>query len=373
MRNILISLLSRRIKWFNPRKTTVLVVDSHTGDFFSKIAPVFDVESFNMRDYIYINLRLFLYLFYGKLSLSSIKDRYMKYVVFSYAPDYTISFSDSRACSMSVFSDNKYMSGVVQIGLRGSLAEKFSSYCLFNHYYCFGENVKNYFIKNGAKIKEYKIIGSVKNNHYWHALRDSNSLPDKQYDVCLLSSYRNSQDKESAEYINFVSMIKMMIQLTEDRGAKCAIIIHHDKITAQATMKILSLLDTRKSLYLLVSDWDYGSYFNLEKGRILLSSGTTLGHEAFSQGKRILFYNFTEDRDFDFPSRGASKDLSIDKVLLKKNCYSMLCDMIEYIANVSNEKWEYLVNKIAKKEIYFDDRNNPNCVLIDDIMQNITL
>jgi hypothetical protein len=361
-------LINRKIKWLRPKHTTLLIVDS-TGSFFSEIITIPLTRLLNTSDYVYFNFSMFIRLLCGRLSITHIKNRYKEYLILSHNPSYTISFSDFDACSITVFNSNKFKAGVVQIGLRGSLAIQLGKRSSFNCYYCFGENVKKFFIENKSKINEYKVIGSVKNNHYWHVLRPSSKLlPDKIYDYCLIASYRESDDKSSAEYINFVHMIKFLIRLaTDNENIKASVIIHFHKVTVKNTVELLTLYDKLNKLDILTSKGTYDSYFNLEKSRFLLSSGSSLGCEAFSQGKRILFYNFTTDKDFDFPSMGGEVNELVDKVLIKTESYSALCNKISSIKKIPEKEWMDIINNVARKEIYFNEKSNPNSVLIDDI------
>ena len=367
------TLLNRKIKLFKPKNVELLIVDSYTGGFFSEIITTPSVGLLNTSDYIYFNFHMPFQLLSGRLSISRIKNRYKEYLVLSQNPIYTISFSDCDAYSIAIFNNNKFNSGVVQIGLRGSLAIDFSRKSSFNCYYCFGENVKKFFIENDSKIKKYKIIGSVKNNHYWHVLRKkSNFLPDRVYDYCLLSSYRESLDENSAEYINFVHMVKFLVELVAERKVRVSIIIHPHQVTAKNTKKLLSIHDKDNLFSILESKDIYDSYFNLEVSKVLLSSGSSLGHEAFSQGKRVLFYNFTKDKDFDFPSRGGVLNKYVKNVLLKSGSYDALCKKIDNFEKISNKDWKYIVENVARKEVYFNEKNNPNSILIEDIYSTLT-
>ena len=167
-------------------------------------------------------------------------------------------------------------------------------------------------------------------------------------------------------------MVKFLVELVAERKVRVSIIIHPHQVTAKNTKKLLSIHDKDNLFSILESKDIYDSYFNLEVSKVLLSSGSSLGHEAFSQGKRVLFYNFTKDKDFDFPSRGGVLNKYVKNVLLKSGSYDALCKKIDNFEKISNKDWKYIVENVARKEVYFNEKNNPNSILIEDIYSTLT-
>lgn len=361
-------LSTRKIKWIRPRKVQLLIVNRQTSLFFLEIINNYklSLEILAIEKYIYINFAILFKSLLNLILLKDLKSSYLDFLFKQYSPEYILSFSDFDVYKTQTFLSQN--SAVVQIGLRGNIARGLGRKSIFNKYYCLGENSKKFFQENKSKIKNYEIIGSVKNNHYFHEIKPLKNIR-KKYDFLLILPYREPEDKINTSdpaYINSVEIIKFFVKYCEKTNTKCAILFKERNI--KHFNKILKEIDPKSLLINLFPSSDYSSYINTDEANIIFSCGSTLGLEAFSRGNKIIFFNFTSNPDFSFPLN-SEETVDSKKLFVKKQ--SDIKNKIEDLNSISDEDWISLVKKVGYPEVHFDKFKNTNKVLINNIINSL--
>ena len=362
------SLSTRKIKWIRPRRVQLLIVNRQTSLFFLEIINNYklSLEILAIEKYIYINFSILFKSLINLILLKDLNSSYLDFLFKQYSPEYILSFSDFDVYKTQTFLSQN--SAVVQIGLRGNIARGMGRKSIFNKYYCLGENSKKFFQENKSKIKNYEIIGSVKNNHYFHEIKPLKNIR-KKYDFLLILPYREPEDKINTSdpaYINSVEIIKFFVKYCEKTNTKCAILFKDRNI--RHFNKILKKIDPKSLLINLFPSSDYSSYVNTDEANIIISCGSTLGLEAFSRGNKILFFNFTSSPDFSFPLN-SNETVDSKKLFIKKQ--SDIKNKIEDLISFSDEDWISLVKKVGYPEVHFDKFKNTNKVLINNIINSL--
>ena len=172
---------------------------------------------------------------------------------------------------------------------------------------CFGDCDVGKYRKQGAKVEHYYPIGSLKDSYF----RGHQASPPatKKFDLCLISQIKKQH------YVHYPKTMESLDLLAKHLKQFCE--THGMRICVAARRHP----DGRGDLFRWETDWfrkklgehvqvipndpfDFTSYSLVDASRVSLALHSTLIHEGFGRGNRILSCNYTGDSRYDFPIPG---------------------------------------------------------------------
>lgn len=172
---------------------------------------------------------------------------------------------------------------------------------------CLGQRDVDEYKNHGAHVQHFYPIGSLKDSYYRQLRPD---LPvEKRFDICLISQIK------PMHYQYYPKTMQSLELLTSHVKRFCD--------THQTTVCVAARRhpDDRKDLFEWESEWFrerlgvhaevipndvsvFTSYSLIDESRVSLAMHTTLLHEGFGRGNRILSCNYSGDPRYDFPVAG---------------------------------------------------------------------
>ncbi len=173
---------------------------------------------------------------------------------------------------------------------------------------CLGERDIEEYRSHGAEVKYFYPIGSLKDSYF----RATNPTPPKQkrFDLCLISQIKRQHYQHYPKTMESLELLaKHLRRFCEAHDtALCVAARRHPK--------------GKGDLFDWESQWfrdhlgeraevipnevaAFTSYALVDASRVSLALHTTLIHEGFGRGNRVLACNFTGDDRYSFPILGA--------------------------------------------------------------------
>lgn len=244
----------------------------------------------------------------------------------------------------------------------------FRNNCL-DYFFCLNENQKNLIKQKIPSFKTKFLIGG-----YLHSNQIKINKKKKKYDVMYVSEFRNINEKFTGKYADKlrkreivrrkiqIKMVKKLSKFSKINKLKIVIALvsnRPDKKYFSNYKKNLEInfFNNINPKFILVNKLSY----NLAaECKMVISSLSNLGHELFSRGYKVIFYdNENKNLDNNSFSKGNFNFMHNlnDKETLKK---------LTYFFKLNNRDWEKKIEKTSK--IYF---NNDNLRLIRLIKNNL--
>lgn len=173
---------------------------------------------------------------------------------------------------------------------------------------CLGERDIDEYRKNGAEVKFFYPVGSLKDS-YFRATHPSPPI-QKRFDLCLISQIKRQHYQHYPMTMESLELLaKHLRRFCEVHGTTlCVAARRHPKGKAE-------LFDWERQWFrerlgehveIIANDVTaFTSYSLVDVSRVSLALHTTMIHEGFGRGNRVLACNFTGDDRYDFPIAGA--------------------------------------------------------------------
>jgi surface carbohydrate biosynthesis protein len=164
------------------------------------------------------------------------------------------------------------------------------------NFICFGQNEIDLAKKCGHSIDNFFPVGSIKGSFFRYSL---SKIPhEKEFDVCLISQYRNSI-MEGGEYPDFKQGLEIIEQylkrFCEKYPVKVCVALNSEN---RDEIEYFSRVFGGKAILIRNSEERihgccFSTYYTMDKSRVVITLLSTAGVEAFGWGEKVLFCNFT--------------------------------------------------------------------------------
>lgn len=214
---------------------------------------------------------------------------------------------------------------------------------------CFGEHDVSQFKKSGAEVLYFYPVGSLKDSYY-RSYRGGLPLP-KQYDLCLVSQIKPQH------YKHYPKTMKSLELLANHLKRFCD--THNTSLCVAARRQpgnSNGLFDWEVKWYrqhlgdgikVIPNDSaTFNSYSLVDASRVSLALHTTMIHESYGRGCRVLACNFTGDDRYDFPITGIWR--------LSDPSYEDFEFSLLRLLNISDEDYSKLIGGLPKYLIRYD-------------------
>ena len=321
----------RAIRLGCPYRVSVIVFNKEGARFLIKVIlsgitylvlPQRDIRFFSLSIFFRFLVKLHLAIknepkltFYKRLSffIGSTRRVYLLACIEAIAPKVVITYIDndydfqwlSSQCDGIVFI-------AVQNGVRSDYdlskwlpaAPHPASVISLPHYYCFGKHEIDLYSKYGYRIKQFYPVGSLRGSYYFHHFSlVSARIENRQ--ICLISQWGASnliRDCFWPEfYLGFNKLCEYLKRYVIDNKTSIVVALRGSSNEERAFFTSIF----GEHAFLIRNDPDLMSSYSLvNESKLTITIDSTLGREAFSWGKRVLFCNMTGDQNYSCPTEG---------------------------------------------------------------------
>lgn len=255
---------------------------------------------------------LFIIFFWYFMRCKSLKVAYAAAFLRLIKPKIVVTFIDNsqlfQRVALLLYGSMRFLA--IQNGARMlSRDNLFGSMPIFHsEFACLGERDIGEYRKHGAKVQHFYPIGSLKDS-YFRAIQPTPTT-HKRFDLCLISQIKKQH------YQHYPKTMESLELLANHLRRFCDM---HDTSICVAARRHPN---GRGDLFDWETQWfhdrlggraeiiandvaDFTSYALVDSSRVSLALHTTMIHEGFGRGNRILACNFTGDARYDFPVAGA--------------------------------------------------------------------
>ena len=182
-----------------------------------------------------------------------------------------------------------------------SLNEGLAKKIFIPNYFCFGQQTIDHFNKIGANIKNFYVVGSLRQYYAEEDLKSKNTKNKKKYDICLISeNLPGLNDRVRKERFESLKKIAENVErLTLEQNLKTVLALKRAPNTKQGEEEINFYRNIfRKNSPIIFADRIKGPYSNYEtayNSKIVIGSRSTLLLEVFARGGRILICNYKHE------------------------------------------------------------------------------
>lgn len=358
--------------WSKPRSTDVVIYDRVGADFIRRCLDGIDSwQIMDVRDALYVHPRvlfLSIYFFVKRrrseqeyLKIARPKSLNEKAVIRLIQPKVVITFGEnserfgilSRLCPTSLFLG-------VQNGLRGPRISDIDSRLYLTNCLCFGQDTVDKYEKSGQSIDAFHIIGSLKTGLF--EIQESGANNSK-FDICFISQYRPARFERSLPLLRKITEITLnyITRYSKEREKKFCIAGSCKENNFVAEYKLYKgMAGIDKIMFFPNDDNGLSSYKLIERSQISITNHSTVGFEALSRGKKILFFNPTDDEYFDVPQRGNHE---IWRLAGAGIGYAEFAERLDKIFDVEDIAWRELSREYASYFVTNDSHDNPVSII----------
>lgn len=307
-----------RLRFRDPEKGNIVVFDYEGSDIIKKFI-LYNIKFTILPvrgEIFYISARiialftknlLWVYLFYKKY-----KGLYLVYLLscIQYIkPKIAITFIDNNSlfhALSEIYNEATFYA--IQNGIRNQYAiakpicnKAYGDVDSNVNFFCFGQHEIDLYKKNTFMIAKFHPVGSLIGGYY----RDQQKKPvDYKFDLCLVSQWRSQTmlDKTSHNKKKpFVTLDAYLQKFINERRLSLCI--------ARATQEPEEIHYFKKTYGNLAhivdfNRFNFSTYIAMDSSKVILTFCSTAGYEVFGWGKKVLFCNFSGDKNYNFPMNG---------------------------------------------------------------------
>jgi surface carbohydrate biosynthesis protein len=203
-------------------------------------------------------------------------------------PKIFITFIDNSDLSIpikSVFPTINILS--IQNGNRHQITNPKHPKLFLDHYFCFGEGVKDMFLSTGHNVRHFHYIGSLRAGLFLA----KKIKQDEQFDLCFISDFRLLIDpwdnKTLASYKISQLLFEVVTQFAESNDLKICVAMRQSE-NSKGINDEYDYYNTTRKCVIMLPHHEYSSYSAIQSSRLSISMGSTLSYEALGLGNRVM-------------------------------------------------------------------------------------
>lgn len=173
-----------------------------------------------------------------------------------------------------------------------------------SQFYCFGDFEVDLYPQYDHHVENFHPVGSLRASYFQEKYAMTVS-EDYSSAICLVSQWVTASDMKNCLWPEFYeSFSKLCIYLRKYiEQNECSLTV---ALRGRTQEEQDYYRDKLGSLPRLIRNdpATMESYRAVNSAEVILTANSTLGREAFSCGKRVLFCNCSKDSNYDFPNHG---------------------------------------------------------------------
>ena len=358
--------------WRKPRSADVVIYDRVGAEFIRRCLDGIDSwQIMDVRDTLYVHPRVLFLSIYFYLKRWHSKYQYLKTarpklliekaVIRLIQPKVVITFGEnserfgilSRLCPSELFLG-------VQNGLRGPKVSDIHFRLHLTNCLCFGQDTVDKYEKSGQSIGKFHIIGSLKTGLF--DIQES-STDSSKFDICFISQYRPARFDRSLPLLRKITEITLnyIIRYSREREQNYCIAGSCKENNFVAEYKLYKeIAGIDKIMFFPNDDSGLSSYKLIERSQITITNHSTIGFETLSRGKKVLFFNPTDDEYFDVPQRGSHE---IWRLAGAGVSYAEFAERLDKIFEIEDIVWRELSQEYASYFVTYGIQENPVSII----------
>lgn len=364
--------------WRKPRSTDVVIYDRVGAEFVRRCLDGIDSwQIMDVRHTLYVHPSVLVFSIYEYLKRWRSDCQYLKIarpkslieksVIHLIQPKVVITFGEnserfgilSRLCSSAVFLG-------IQNGLRGPRVSDIQFRLYLTNCLCFGQDTVDKYEKSGQLIGKFHIIGSLKSGLF--DIEES-SVRSSNFDICFISQYRPARFDRSLPLLKTITEITLnyIIRYSRERDKNYCIAGSCKENNFVAEYKLYKkMAGIDKISFFPNDDNSLSSYKLIEQSQISITNHSTVGFEALSRGKKVLFFNPTDDEYFDVPHRGSDEIWRLSGAGIS---YVEFAKRLDKISRIEDSLWKELSQEYASYFVTYGRQENPVSTINDMVSE----
>ena len=354
--------------WHKPRSTDVVIYDRVGAEFIRRCLDGIDSwQIMDVRDTLYVHPRVLILSIYFFLKQQYSECQYLKIarpksliekaVIRLIRPKLVITFGENseRFGILSRLYPNASFLGV-QNGLRGPKVSDIHFRLYLTNCLCFGQDTVDKYEKSSQSIGKFHVIGSLKSG-----LLDieESRIQSSTFDICFISQYRPARFDRSLPLLKTITEITLnyIIRYSRERKKNYCIAGSCKENNFVAEYKLYKeMAGNDKIMFFPNDDNGLSSYKLIERSQISITNHSTVGFESLSRGKKVLFFNPTDDEYFDVPHRGSHE---IWRLAGAGVSYAEFAERLDKISKIEDSLWKELSQEYASYFVTYGSQENP--------------
>lgn len=342
----------------NPKKNYVVIFDREGSSILEKL--ILDNIQHTILpvryELFYISPRIivsFIKIFLGKyLKHNKYRSLYFVYLLacIEYiSPKVVITFIDNNTFFYAI--SEVYKGAVfyaIQNGRRNidALARPLrpgSNYSIPN-FICFGRRETDFYRQYGYSVNKFHPVGSLIGGYYRNNISE-NKLK-YMFDLCLVSQWRrcimlgNEWPQIKTSFATLNNFLKRFID--ETRLTLCIATYSQN----QGEIDYFKRIYGDRARLINFDRLNFSTYAAMDNSHIILTGDSTAGYEAFGWGKKVLFCNFSNDRNYNFEIDGFWS--------INNCCYDTFKKQLNYLIKIDDQEYARLAKEVARYVMNYD-------------------
>ena len=257
----------------------------------------------------------------------------------------------------------------VQNGFRGIEVGGMAHYLSATNFFCFGEDTKNRYQRFGCNIDNYIIGGSLKDGLYRGRHYEP---PDHVFDYCWISQFRPVRFSRTLPGLaqSSILLLKFLSEFCEE-NSKSLVIAGSCKpdLVEQEVQFLSSFVDVERISFVPNDPSTFSSYQIIDQSEVSVTVNSTLGFEALSRGKKVIFCNFTDDEYYDVPSMDEDAPWIIKG---SATTYALFAKKLENAYQMSRREWRKVTDRDAQNFVNTSVSTLPQEVLRREVTRLVS-
>jgi surface carbohydrate biosynthesis protein len=361
----------------------VVIFESTNSEYIEPLCEnysyvVLDIDSTS----IVLNRKVAYYFILHFIKTGSIKIAYYSALIESINPNIVVTFIDNSILFSSICKKlhRSYYFLAIQnacrYDVRAGRKEINTRKIFLSNFACFGKYEKELYDQVGAKVLNYIMVGSLREDYFRRYLLALNpkKIENKatiKYDLCLIAESSPNWDKM---YPGVESSIGVLAQYTirycKENGLKWIIAGKRDMDNGREDFQTASGESLWYKEYIgdaiitpRVKD-KYTTYQLVQSSRLSLATVSTALYEGASRGNKVLFCNYSNFRFRDFPVKCIMS--------LTDEGYEAFSCRVSKILDLSDSEYHKQTEKIIKHVISNDTQSTYDTLknIISHVVQN---
>lgn len=325
-------------KFFSIEKKELLIFDKVNSDILVKILPSSKtgtlIVRFDKNTKLLINFKIVIFIL-KNLCTRSIQLNYFISYINQVNPKFVITTIDNSITfsTLAKYFENKIKFLAIQNATRNDFyenTEEYNASFYFTNYFVMSDfDRKMIEKKKNIKVRNFFIIGSLRNSYYKYYIQPFESNDKKKYDICFVNKrlFKFNKPYDTPHAKISLKLLKFLSQYISKYNYK-SLVIQSKSFYSDLENKIYEDLFNKLNFKIIWRDYDnHNSYKTVSSSNIILGPPSTLLREAiiYPNTKVICFSSERErNEQHPFPDKNFIDEMTYEKFEQELNFYSEL-------------------------------------------------
>lgn len=265
----------------------------------------------------------------------------------------------------------------IQNGIRIPYSSKLEIKLVMPHYYCFGNYEKELYQNHGYSVQSITPVGSLKGGLAYEDFKVDNRMNKSRFSVCHASQWRADVMK-GGKYPSYKYGYEILNDFLSKSVAENKFNIAIGALSDEAAEKEYFELKYRGEAKVferhLNKQGIFSTYEVAANSDVLVVMDSTVGLELLGWGMKVMFCNFSEDREWDLCGGYLPESLYReieDIIVCKKNNYEEFNSKLLLLMSMDVKKYRERILNISQYCMAYDFDRPAHIQIRDRIIEAI--